>query len=501
MKYLAIAVYFAVLLAIGAAASRRVRDMADYYVGGKRLGYWVVAFSARASGESAWLYLGLTGLGALVGARAYWIVVGELVGVAIAWFCMAGPFKAATDRYESLTIPDFLVSRFGGSGNARPAQALRLVSAVALALFVTIYVSAQIDATGKAFQSFLDWNYHLGAVVGFAIVVVYTLSGGFIAVAWSDLFQGVLMLVGLALLPLAAVVMLGDQPGSWLSALPAGHESLWGAGGASLSNALIIVSYLAIGLGFLGSPQVFVRFMAIRDQDEIKAGRWVAIVFTIVTDGCAVLSGMLGYALLVGPGGDFSAVLGAAGERVLPELVSNLFPTVIVGIYVAAVLAAIMSTIDSLLLVASSAITRDVYQQMWRPQARPDALTGLSRASTLALAASALMMALTVSIMSPDRTIFWYAIFGWSGIAATFCPVIVLALAWRRYNVWGALASMLTGAACVPLFKFAVPLIPVWGPIVSQAEELAPSFLLALSTGTLATLATSDKTDAAVAAS
>jgi Na+/proline symporter len=186
---------------------------------------------------------------------------------------------------------------------------------------------------------------------------------------------------------------------------------------------------------------------------------------------------------------------------VLPELVSNLFPTVIVGIYVAAVLAAIMSTIDSLLLVASSAITRDVYQQMWRPQARPDALTGLSRATTLALAASALMMALTVSIMSPDRTIFWYAIFGWSGIAATFCPVIVLALAWRRYNVWGALASMLTGAACVPLFKFAVPLIPVWGPIVSQAEELAPSFLLALITGTLATLATSDKTDAAVAAS
>jgi Na+/proline symporter len=257
---------------------------------------------------------------------------------------------------------------------------------------------------------------------------------------------------------------------------------------------LIIVSYLAIGLGFLGSPQVFVRFMAIRDQDEIKAGRWVAIVFTIVTDGCAVLSGMLGYALLVGAGGDFSAVLGADGERVLPELVSHLFPAVIVGLYVAAVLAAIMSTIDSLLLVASSAITRDVYQQMWRPEARPEALMGMSRRTTLALATLALMMALTVSIISPDRTIFWYAIFGWSGIGATFCPVIVLALLWPRYNVWGALASMITGASCVPLFKFAVPLIPVWGPIVSQAEELAPSFLLALVAGMLATLATHDRT-------
>jgi len=496
LKYIAIAAYFAVLIAIGLAASRRVRGMSDYYVGGKRLGYWVVAFSARASGESAWLYLGLTGLGAMVGARAFWVVVGELVGVSIAWFWMARPFKAATDRHESITIPDYLVSRFGGAGNEAPARALRLVSAVALALFVTIYVSAQIDATGKAFHGFLDWNYHVGAVVGFAIVVAYTLSGGFIAVAWSDLFQGVLMLVGLAVLPLAAGAMLMDEPGSWLAALPIGHTSPWGAGGASLSNALIIVSYLAIGLGFLGSPQVFVRFMAIRDRGEIEAGRWVAIVFTIVTDGCAVLAGMLGYALLVGTDGSFSSILGADGEKVLPELVSHIFPTLIVGIYVAAVLAAIMSTIDSLLLVASSAITRDVYQQMWRPEARPEALTGLSRAATLALAVLALLVALTVSFTSPDRTIFWYAIFGWSGIGATFCPVIVLALAWRRYNVWGALASMVTGAACVPLFKFAVPRIPSWGPIVSQMEELAPSFLLALIAGALATLATSERAGA-----
>ena len=143
-----------------------------------------------------------------------------------------------------------------------------------------------------------------------------------------------------------------------LAALGGGFGSRGGDGGASLSNALIIVSSLAIGLGFLGSPQIFVRFISIRDQSEIRAGRWVAIVFTLLTDGCAVLSGMLGYALLVGSGGDFSAVLGADGEKVLPELVSHLFPAVIVGIYVAAVLAAIMSTIDSLLLVASSAITR-----------------------------------------------------------------------------------------------------------------------------------------------
>jgi sodium/proline symporter len=461
-------------------ASRRVHNLADYYVGGKRLGYWVVAFSARASGESAWLYLGLTGLGALVGARALWVVVGEVVGVSLAWFLMAKPFKAATDRYESITIPDYFASRFSGSGDERAVRTLRLCAAAALALFVTIYVSAQIDATGKTFDSFLGWNYYAGALVGFAIVVAYTLSGGFVAVAWSDLFQGILMALGLTLLPVAAWLVLAPPSGTELAfaSLGEGYTSLWGAGGASFGNALIIFSYLAIGLGFLGSPQVFVRFISIKDEDEIRAGRWVAIAFTVITDGCAVASGMIGHALLVGAGGDFAALLGADGERVLPELVAVVFPPLIGGLYV--------------LLVASSALTRDVYQQLWRPDLLDRPLTGLSRRVTLALSAAALAVALTVSFTSPDRTIFWYAIFGWSGIAATFCPALILALSWPRYHVRGALASIVTGALCIPLFKFAVPVIPVWGPVISKAEELGPSFLLSLLAGVAVTLAARD---------
>ncbi len=489
MEYLFLLGYFAALITIGAVASRRVRDLGDYYVGGKRLGYWVVAFSARATGESAWLYLGLTGLGALVGARAFWVVLGEVVGVTLAWFFMAKPFKAATDRYESITIPDYFASRFAGSGE-RSARSLRLFAATALALFVTIYVSAQIDATGKAFHSFLGWNYNVGAFLGFGIVVIYTLSGGFVAVAWSDLFQGILMAVGLTALPVAAWLVL-ETAGTEVafSALGEGYTSLWGAGGASLTNALIIFSYLAIGLGFLGSPQVFVRFISIKSENEIRAGRWVAIAFTTLTDGCAVGIGMIGHALLVGAGGDFAGVLGADGERVLPELVANVFPPVIAGLYVAAVLAASMSTIDSLLLVASSALTRDVYQQLWRPDLLDRALMGLSRRVTLVLALVALAVALTVSLVSPERTIFWYAIFGWSGIAATFCPALILALYWPRYHVRGALASMVTGALCIPLFKFAVPLIPVWGAVISKAEELGPSFLGSLAAGVVVTLA------------
>jgi sodium/proline symporter len=499
MQYIVIVGYFIVLLVIGAVASRRVRDLSDYFVGGKRLGYWVVAFSARATGESAWLYLGLTGLGALVGARAYWVVLGELVGVVIAWWFMAPPFKEATDRYESITIPDYLGSRFEGSGGAGAARILRLVSAVALALFVTVYVSAQIDATGKAFASFLGWDYTLGAVFGFGIVVVYTLSGGFVAVAWSDLFQGLLMLVGLCALPIVAWWSLGESGAAAvpLASLGEGFTSLWGSGGPSLENALVIVSYLGIGLGYMGSPQVFVRFMAIRGDRDIRAGRWVAVAFTLLTDGCAVLAGMLGRALLVGADGDFASVLGVGGERVLPELVAYALPAVMVGLYVAAVLAAIMSTIDSLLLVASSAITRDVYQQLWHPQLSARALTALSRRVTLGLSVFALVLAFTVARISPDRTIFWYVLFGWSGIAATFCPMMVLSLFWKRFNVYGAIASMLTGAACVPLFKFVVPKIPTFGPLIARSEELAPSFVLSLLAGALVAFATAGATTAA----
>ena len=494
MTYLIIALYFGVLVGIGVAASRRVRTTADYYVGGKRLGYWVVAFSARATGESAWLYLGLTGLGALVGLPALWVVVGEVLGVAGGWFLMARPFKRATDTTGAITVPDYIVGRFAADpSSARWAGTLRWVAAGTLAAFVTVYVSAQIDATGQAFQSFLDWNYYAGAIIGFAIVLAYTLSGGYVAVAWSDLFQGLLMLAGLVLLPWGVVAVLGGW-GASVDAVAALDPALlgpWGAGGLTVANALTIVSYAAIGLGFLGSPQVFVRFISIRGESEILAGRWVAIAFTVLTDTGAVLGGLLGRALLVGPDGEFARILGESGELVLPATTTVVFPTVVVAIYIAAVLAATMSTIDSLLVVASSAVSHDLYRRVLGRTLSEGHVARFSRRVTLALALLALLVSLTVSVVSPDRTIFWYVIFGWSGIAATFCPMMILSLAWRRYNAPGALASMVTGAIAIPVFTFALPLVPTWGRLLARAEELAPSFLAALLAGVAVTLLTS----------
>ena len=494
MLYFILTVYFGVLLLIGVVAARRVHSLSDYYVGGKRLGYWVVAFSARATGESAWLYLGLTGLGALVGLSAMWVVVGELLGVAGSWFLLARPFKRATDRCDAITIPDYLVSRFAvGPDAERWARILRWVAAIALAGFVTIYVSAQIDATGKVFNSFLEWNYYSGVLVGFGIVVTYTLFGGYLAVAWSDLVQGLLMLAGLVVLPLAAITALGGvaMTGIALGTLDPALLNVWGPGGPSVTNLLTLVSYAAIGLGFLGSPQVFVRFISLRSDREILVGRWVAIAFTVLTDGGAVLAGLLGRVLLVGTSGDFTSTLGVDGELVLPVLTTHLFPAVIVGIYIAAVLAATMSTIDSLLVVASSTVTHDVYEKARATEISDSRLTWLSRKVTLGLGILALLIALAVSVIAPERTIFWYAIFGWSGIAATFCPMMILSLAWPRYNAYGALASMITGSAAIPLFKFALPLLPKWGPLLARAEELAPSFAVSLVAGIVATWLTS----------
>jgi Na+/proline symporter len=203
-KLVGVVVYLAVLLAIGVVASRKMNDVGDYFAAGKKLGFWSVAFSARATGESGWLLIGLTGMGALVGVKAFWVVAGEVLGVGLAWLLLAGPFNKLTHKYDSLTIPDYLESRFGDKSNL-----IRLVSAFCLATFVTIYVAAQIYATGQAFQDFLGWSWYTGVAVGFTVVVAYSTTGGFVAVVWSDVFQGALMFLALVALPIVGFIYAG----------------------------------------------------------------------------------------------------------------------------------------------------------------------------------------------------------------------------------------------------------------------------------------------------
>lgn len=473
MKLLMVFIYLAVLLGIGFVASKRMKTMRDYFAADKTLGFISAAFSARATGESAWLLLGLTGMGAALGMKSIWVVIGEIVGVGGAWLFMSQRFKRLSDTYDAITVPDYLEGRFKDS-----SQLLRIVASFSLVVFVTIYVSAQIDATGTAFESFLGWNYFVGALVGFAIVIAYTVAGGFVAVVWSDVFQGTLMVVGLVTLPIVGLVTLGGfaEMTRRLEAIDP-NLLLW-LPGDNLGIAIASTMSLAlIGLGFLGSPQIFVRFLALKSTDEIPSGTALALVWTVAADTGAVLTGMVGRALLTAPEEPLST-LGNGGQNVLPQLVEHVFPLVIVGLFIAVVLAAIMSTVDSLLVVAGSAAVRDWYQKVRHPHLSDESLVATSRKVTLVLALIALAIALGVSLLVPGRTVFWFVIFGWSGIAATFCPTMILSLFWRGMTKRGALVAMGAGFLAVPLFKFGAPLLPGAGPYFGALSELPPAFAL-----------------------
>ena len=479
-KYIVLAIYVGILFLIGIMASRRIKSMSDYYVGGKGMGFWAVAFSARATGESGWLLIGLTGMGAIAGYSGYWVVIGELGGVAISWFLMAKRFKRRSDAYGSITIPDYLQSHFKSS-----THTLRVIAASVLAIFVVIYVSSQIDATGIAFESLMDTNYFVGALIGFLIVMVYIFIGGFVAAVWSDLFQGILMFAGLILLPIVVWFSMdhGQSITEGLNAIDPSLTQVMGRSDDGWMNLFTILGLSMIGLGFLGAPQVYVRFMSIKEEKEIDKGKWVAVVFTLLTDAAAVTIGILARVIFTESGQDPEAVLGADGENVLHMLTEAYLPMIVVAIYVAIVLSAIMSTIDSLLIIASSAITRDFYQKIFKPHLKDSELTKTSRIVTIVMALAALLMAVIVANVAPDRQLFWVIIFGWSGIAATFCPVIILTLFWRGYSEKGAIASMISGFISVILFKFVFQEMEGIGPYLVELDVLAPSFAVAMIVG------------------
>ncbi|WP_019038284.1 sodium/proline symporter [Psychroflexus tropicus] len=483
-KIIALCIYVLILFLIGYVASKRIKNISDYYVGGKKIGYWAVAFSARATGESGWILIGLTGMGALAGLSAYWVVVGEVLGVAISWLFMAKPFKRLTDKYDSVTVPDYLESHFNTK-----THWLRGISATVLSIFVVIYVSSQIDATGIAFESMLDMNYFHGAILGFLIVLVYIFIGGFVAVVWSDLFQGFLMFLGLVLLPIVSWIAIDTDAGmvQELHDIDPALTSLWGGQTDTWLNIATILGFAAIGLGFLGSPQVYVRFMSIKNETEITKGSRVAILFTLLTDFAAVSIGVLARVFFTESGQDPEMIFGIGGADVLGMMTENFLPLVLTAIYVAIILSAIMSTIDSLLVMASSAIVRDFYQKIFRPDLSNSQLTKTSRWVTLGIALLALGLAMVIAIVAPERQVFWVIIFGWSGIAATFCPVIILSLFWKAYSEAGAIASMISGFLSVAVVKFVLQESKTLGVYFEKIDVLLPSFLIALGFGWLFT--------------
>lgn len=483
MKIIAVALYAGVLLLIGYLASKKMHDIRDYFAGGKKLGFINVAFSARATGESAWLLLGLTGMGFAVGVNAFWVVVGEMLGVGGAWLLMSKRFKRLSDRYDSITVPDYLESRFRDESHW-----LRLIAAGSLVTFVCIYAGAQVFATGGAFNSFLGVNHYVGAAIGFGVVLLYITQGGFTAVVWSDVFQGSLMFLGLVMLPIVGFMEFSgmSELTSNLRAIDPDLLALHGpgtegpgSGSWSTSSIVGVIGLAAIGIGFWGSPQIFVRFISLRSEKEIPKGASVALIWTLLADSGAVLIGIVGRGLY-----DIQTI-GGHQDDILPFMSTDLLPAFFAGVFIAMVLSAIMSTIDSLLVVASSAAVRDYWQKTRHPDMSDEKLMSLSRTLTLGLSLVAFGLGIAILLYDKENGVFWTIIFGWSGIAATFCPVMILSLFWSKLTAMGAKCAMVTGFVCVPFFKFAVPKILVameqetLNGYLGALDVLLPSFMIA----------------------
>lgn len=404
------------------------RTMKGYFIGGKKLPPWVVAFSTNATGESGWLLLGLTGMGYAAGAQAFWVVAGEVFGIAMAWLLVSRRIKRLSDKTDSITVPDVLSARFNDT-----MHLLRGLSVLIILVMVGAYVAAQMVATGKAFAGFTEFSYAQGVLIGATIIIAYTLVGGFKAVAWTDLVQGVLMLLGLIVLPIVAIKAAGGWPAvvETLRAQDPGLLTAWGPEGKSTAAVVGTLSFLAVGLSFMGVPQLMVRFMSARSEKSLVPAMGISVTVILLFDVGAVLTGMAGRALFPGL---------EDPEGILPLLSNELLSPVLAGVMMVVVLAAIMSTVDSLLILASSAVVRDFLHKM-RGSLKSDAvLAKTGKWLTLVIGIMGVIFALKQSPL-----IFWFVLFAWSGLGAAFTPVILCALWYKPTNLWGALAGMAGG--------------------------------------------------------
>lgn len=453
---LTFAVYLLVVLVIGVIAWRRTRDLTDFVLGGRRLGRWVTALSASASDMSGWLLLGLPGYAYVAGLEAGWLALGLLLGTWLNWRLVAARLRNASEQAgDALTLPQYLANRFHDHSGV-----IRVVSSLFILLFFLFYTSAGLVAGGKLFAAVFDLPYLWAVGLGTLTIILYTAFGGFLAVSWTDLFQGLLMAAALVAVPLMALGLSGG-PGGAVTALSSGHPALldpFSNNQGEPLGFLAIVSLMAWGLGYFGQPHILARFKAVHSAALLPQARRIAVAWVCITLMGACLVGLLGVPVFTPPLAD--------EERVFIQLVELLFHPLVAGICLAAILAAIMSTADSQLLVASSAFTGDIYRVLWRRQASQGELVAVGRVTVLAIALVACLLAL-----DPQNQVLDLVAYAWAGFGAAFGPAVLLSLYWREMNRWGALAGILAGGLTVVIWK------PLTGGLF-DLYEIVPGFIV-----------------------
>ncbi|MDZ7825617.1 MAG: sodium/proline symporter PutP [Gammaproteobacteria bacterium] len=445
----AFGLYLVGLFVIAIVAWHRTRNATDYALGGRSLGPAVTALSAGASDMSGWLLLGLPGAIYLSGLTEGWLVVGLLLGALANWRLVAAPLRTASvEAGGALTLPSFFARHIGQGADRRTALALRAVSTTLILFFFTFYVSAGLVAGARLFESTLDLDYHLALLIGAGIIVAYTVAGGFLAVAWTDFFQGLLMLCALVAVPVLAFGL--EVAGDPERIRPDPVAGLGLAGWLSL---------MAWGLGYFGQPHILARFMAIESADAVPRATAIGMSWMLVVSLGAIGVGLAGRALFTTPLDD--------PETVFIELTQVLFHPLIAGMVLAAILAAVMSTIDSQLLVASTSLAEDLYHPLRGHASDPRELVRVGRVAVILVALVALWLAL-----DPGNRVLTLVSHAWAGLGASFGPVVLASLYWPALRARGALAGMLTGGITVV----------VWSELeggLFDLYELLPAFLFA----------------------
>jgi sodium/proline symporter len=464
-KLISIGLYMVLMLLIGFYSFRKTNNLTDYMLGGRSLGPAVTALSAGAADMSGWLLMGLPGGIYTTGLHDAWIAIGLTVGCYLNWLLVAPRLRSYTQvSNDSITIPSYLENRFKDKTNL-----LRIVSSLVILVFFTFYVSSGIVSGAVFFQSSFHLNYVFGLLIVTGVVVAYTLFGGFLAVSLTDFVQGLIMVIALILVPVVAFAFTGGPVKTFDTIHMVSPELL---NLFKNTTVLGIISAAAWGLGYAGQPHIIVRFMAIKSLKEMKSARRIGMGWMILSLLGACLTALIGVAYFHQQG-----LILKNPEAVFIQMGQIVFHPLIAGFILAAVLAAIMSTVSSQLLVTSSALTEDLYRLLFRRTASDKKLVFFGRMAVLVVSIVASLLAL-----NPHSTILNLVSYAWAGFGASFGPVIFLSLFWKKMTNWGALVGMIVGAITVIVWHIA--------GLSSFLYEIVPGVVFNVVTGMLVSLAT-----------
>jgi sodium/proline symporter len=428
--------YLVVILVVGFITYHINKSHKDFFIAGRKLNPWVVAFSERASGESAWLLLGLPGAAGAAfasGLMEFWTALGCVSGIIFYWFFVARALREETEKLGAITLPTFLAAKFD-KGQA----VIRVLATFIIIFFFIFYLSAQFNGAGKILNVTFGLDQTTGMIIGAVVIIFYTMMGGFFAVAWTDMVQGIIMIGTLVVIPLVGLAELreiheGSRPLADLVAQE-GHPLMSLTGGKTgWAAAAMIISGLSWALGYMGQPHLLTRFMAIKKPEQIKISRRIAIAWVIPAFSGAVIIGLIGAGLY--EPGMFDDI-----EKVMPHLANELLPAWLAGIFVSGAIAAMMSTADSQLLVISSSIIEDLFHRTLNWNVGDAYLLKASRIITIVVG----LIGFTIALTS-DKLIFSMVSYAWAGLGSSFGPVILLMLTWKKVTYQGVIAGLSTG--------------------------------------------------------